>query len=89
MGLTHLVRRDPGRHRFDTLPFPVEQQAGAISLQRKGAIGMPRGLRQAIEIGREAFRLGAWRHRVGAHEQQLSTESLRGGWVSQQEESSL
>jgi hypothetical protein len=35
---------------------------------------MLRGQRQAIEIGREAFRLGAWRHRVGAHEPQLSTE---------------
>ncbi len=31
------------------------------------------GLRQAIEIGREAFCLGAWRHTVGAHEQQLNT----------------
>src|SRR5437899_8943088 len=36
------------------------------------------GLRQAIEIGREAFCLGAWRHTVGAHEQQLSTESRAG-----------
>src|SRR6266478_411340 len=33
------------------------------------------GLRQAIEIGREAFCLGAWRHTVGAHEQQLNTRS--------------
>src|SRR5271169_3613770 len=31
------------------------------------------GLRQAIEIGREAFCLGAWRHTVGAHEQQRNT----------------
>src|SRR6266849_5862855 len=31
------------------------------------------GLRQAIEIGREAFCLGAWRHTVGAHEPQLNT----------------
>ena len=30
------------------------------------------GLRQAIEIGREAFRLGAWHHTVGAHEQNLA-----------------
>jgi hypothetical protein len=35
---------------------------------------MLRGQRQAIELGREAFRLGAWRRRVGAHEPQLSTE---------------
>src|ERR1022692_1749949 len=33
------------------------------------------GLRQAIEIGREAFCLGAWRHTVGAHERQLNTGS--------------
>jgi hypothetical protein len=31
------------------------------------------GLRQAIEIGREAFCLGAWRHTVGAHEQHRNT----------------
>ena len=33
---------------------------------------MLRGQRQAIEIGREAFRLGAWRHRVGAHGRTLA-----------------
>src|ERR1017187_4985209 len=33
------------------------------------------GLRQAIEIGREAFCLGAWRDTVGAHERQLNTGS--------------
>jgi hypothetical protein len=35
---------------------------------------MFRGLRQAIEIGREAFCLGAWRLTVGAHEQKLNTK---------------
>ena len=42
---------------------------------------MLRGLRQAIEIGRKAFRLGAWRHTVGAHQQQLSTERCAGTLV--------
>jgi len=40
------------------------------------------GLRQAIEIGREAFCLGAWRHTVGAHEQQLNTRSYAGALFS-------
>ena len=35
---------------------------------------MPRGLRQAFQIGREAFLLGAWRNRVGAHDQHLTLE---------------
>ncbi len=34
---------------------------------------MPRGLRQAMEIGREVSLLGAWRNRLGAHELQHTT----------------
>jgi hypothetical protein len=30
-----------------------------------------RGMRQAIQVSREAFLLGAWRYRVGAHDPQL------------------
>jgi hypothetical protein len=33
---------------------------------------MPCGLRQAVEIGRKAFLLCAWRHKVGAHEMSVS-----------------
>jgi hypothetical protein len=29
---------------------------------------MPCDLRQAVEIGRKAFLLCAWRHKIGAHE---------------------
>jgi hypothetical protein len=64
MGLTHVVGTEAGRHRLHTLAFPRKQQAGAIGLQRDHAIPVPRGLRQAIQIGREAFLLDAWRNRM-------------------------
>src|SRR5262249_39902442 len=73
MGLPQVVRTETGRHWFDTLALSWQQQAGAIKLQRNGSIQVPRGLRQAIEIGREAFLLGAWRKRLGAHELQPTT----------------
>jgi hypothetical protein len=72
MGLAHVIGAQPGRHRFDTLALPWQQQARAIRLQGNDAIQVPRGLRQAIEISREAFVLGAWR-RMGAHELQPTT----------------
>ena len=34
---------------------------------------MPRGLRQTIPIGSEAFLLSAWRDRVGAHDRKLTS----------------
>ena len=74
MGLAHVVGAETSRHRFHALAFPGKQQAGAIGLQRDYAIQVPRGLRQAIQIGREAFLLGAWRNRMGAHDQQLTTD---------------
>jgi hypothetical protein len=37
-------------------------------------------LRQAIQIGREAFLLGAWRNRMGAHNQQLNIKEWQTGW---------
>jgi hypothetical protein len=37
-------------------------------------------LRQAIQIGREAFLLGAWRNRMGAHDQQLNIKGCSPGW---------
>ena len=72
MGLANVVGTQTRRHGFHTLAFPGQQQAGAIRLQRYHAIQVPRGLRQAFKIGREAFLLGAWRYRVGAHDQQLN-----------------
>src|SRR5712692_3885771 len=80
MGLAHVVGTEAGRHRFHTLAFPGKQQAGAIGLQRDHAIQVPRGLRQAIQIGREAFLLGAWRNRMGAHDQQLNIQEWQTGW---------
>jgi hypothetical protein len=67
MGLAHVIRTEASGHRFHTLAFAGKQQTRAIGLQRNGAIQVPRGLRQAIKIGREAFLLGAWRSKGGAH----------------------
>src|ERR1700680_4007675 len=80
MGLAHVVGTEAGPHRSHTLAFPGKQQAGAIGLQRDHAIQVPRGLRQAIQIGREAFLLGAWRNRMGAHDQQLNIQEWQTGW---------
>src|SRR5215471_10499914 len=77
MGLAHVLRTEAGGHRLDTLPFPWQQQSRAIRLQGNDAIQVPRGLRQAIEISREAFLLGAWRNRVGAHKVQRNTIKVR------------
>lgn len=49
------------RHRLDALPFARKQQSFAVILQRLLPVLVPRGLRQALHIGREAFLLWAWR----------------------------
>src|SRR5579864_5802082 len=67
MGLTNIIGVEASSHWFHALALAGQQQASAIGLQRNGTIAMPRGLRQAIKVGREAFLLGAWRWRVGAH----------------------
>jgi hypothetical protein len=59
MYLADVMGRKTRRHRLHTLAFPWQQQAGAIGFPGDGSIQVPRGLRQAIEIGREAFLLGA------------------------------
>ena len=74
-----MVGSDASCHRFDTLAFAAQHQAGAIPSQRIDAIGVPRSLRQAIEIGREAFLLGAWRDKVGARADKLP-HALVGAW---------
>jgi hypothetical protein len=71
MGLAHVVGTQAGRHRFHALAFAGKKQARAIGLQRDYPIQVPRGMRQAIQVSREAFLLGAWRYRVGAHDPQL------------------
>src|ERR1039457_4695587 len=73
MRLTNIVGAETSRHRFHTLALPGKQQAGAIGLQRDHAIQVPRGMRQAVQISREAVFLGAWRKRMSAHDQQLTT----------------
>ena len=42
------------RHRFDTLTIAGQQQAGAIGLERRRAIGMPQHRRQCLDIGSKA-----------------------------------
>ena len=58
---TYVVASEPGGHGFDALPFPRQQQARAIVLQRRVSIGMPCGFRQALDICRKALFLWAWR----------------------------
>src|SRR5260370_33619884 len=71
MGLAHVLRTEAGCHRFGTPAVPRKKQARARGLQRNHPIQGPRGMRQAIQISREAFLLGAWGNRVGAHDPQL------------------
>jgi hypothetical protein len=49
-----IVACKPRGHGLDTLPFPGQQQAGAIVLQRSMTIGMPCGFGQALNIRRKA-----------------------------------
>ncbi len=55
------------RHRFDALALTGQQQPRAIRFQGLVTIGVPGGLRQTVEIGRQAFLLGAWRQGSGAY----------------------
>src|ERR1700691_1306752 len=71
MGLAYVVGTQAGRHRVHPLAFAGKKQARAIGFQRDYPIQVPRGMRQAIQVSREAFLLGAWRYRVGAHDPQL------------------
>jgi hypothetical protein len=68
----HVVRRQTCRHRLYAFAFSRQQQSRAIQLQWCCSIGMPRGLRQAVHISREAFLLRAWRgilaHKTILHE---------------------
>jgi hypothetical protein len=48
-------------HWLDALALTGQQQTLAIVLQRRVPVFVPRGLRQALNICREAFLLWAWR----------------------------
>jgi len=67
MRLPHMVWSQSCRHGFDALAFPGQKKTLTIRFQRFHAISVLRGLRQAVEIGREALLLCAWRRRSGAH----------------------
>jgi len=76
MRLSNVIGKKAGRHRLHTLALPGQQQTGAIGFQGKRSIQVPRGLRQAIKIGREAFLLAAWRDSVRAHELHRITKKV-------------
>src|SRR3982750_928143 len=57
----HVVWRQTCRHRLHALAFSRQQQSRTIHLQWHCPIGVPRSLRQAIHICREALLLWAWR----------------------------
>ena len=61
MGLFHVVRRQTGRDRLDTLALDRQKQTRAIVLQRQAAVGVPCGFGQALNLCRKANLLWAWR----------------------------
>jgi len=56
------------RHGLDAFAFARKQQSFAVVFQRLLPILVPRGLRQAVHICREAFLLWAWRGEPLSHE---------------------
>jgi hypothetical protein len=62
----HMVRTELCRHGFEARAFPGQKQTLTIRFERFHAIGVLCGLRQAIEIGREALLLRAWCRSTGA-----------------------
>ncbi|MGC2333185.1 MAG: hypothetical protein WA581_17155, partial [Candidatus Acidiferrales bacterium] len=58
----------------DALAFTGQQQTSAIGFQGYGSISVPCGSRQAVQIGRKALLLHAWRRRRGAHAYKLSVQ---------------
>ena len=77
MGLSHIVRSQPRCHGLDALAFSGQKKPFAIQFQRFHAIGVLCGLRQAIEIGREALLLCAWRRNIGAHADTVQGERMQ------------
>jgi hypothetical protein len=56
-----IVGSQSRRHRLDALAFAWQQKSGAVGFQRTDPVGMPCGLRQAVEVCRKAFLLWAGR----------------------------
>ncbi len=74
----NMVRSQARGHRLDTLALTGQQQAVAVQLQWGNSVGVPCGLRQALEVSRKAFFLGpAWRRKLGAHAAKLIQDTLR------------
>lgn len=61
------VERQPCRQGLDALALSGKEQTRAIGFEWFRAICVLCGLRQAVEIGRKALLLCAWRRRKGAH----------------------
>ena len=67
MRLSHVVGGQSCRHRLDALALSRKKQTGAIGFQWFHPISVLGGSRQAVQIGRKASSLCAWRRRKGAH----------------------
>src|ERR1017187_2680444 len=63
----HMVGSQARRQRFDALSLAVQQQARTVIPQGQVAISMPRGLRQPVQICREAFLLWCWLQGLSSH----------------------
>jgi hypothetical protein len=63
----HMVGSQARRHRFDALSLAVQQQARTVIPQGQVAVSMPRGLRQPVQICREAFLLWCWHQGLSSH----------------------
>jgi hypothetical protein len=70
----HIIRGQSRGQGLDTFAFTGKKQTGAVSLQRCYAIKVLCGSRQAVQIGRKALLLHAWRRRRGAHAHKLSVQ---------------
>ena len=60
----NIARIESRRHRLNALTLTGQQQALTVILQRRMPVFVPRGVRQAIHICREAFLLWAWRRQA-------------------------
>ena len=74
MHAPHIMRSQSRGQGLDTLAFTGKKQTGAVRLQRSYSIKVLCGLRQAVQIGRKALLLHAWRRRRGAHAHKLTVQ---------------
>lgn len=71
-GRLHAARMQACGHGLDALALDVEQQAGAVVLQRLMPVLVPHGLAQAVEVIREARLLRAWPGTGGSHKTSIA-----------------